>query len=209
MNTEITKVCRKCKKPLPLNCFTKDKYKDSGLFFMCKDCRRIYRKELLQRRKLQSPPNPPQYKNLPQELKECMICHYALPRSEFGLKLKKRKNLRSEHLRSECKQCRSEKNKREWLNSNRRWNAIFKKFGVTREQHAKMFEEQNGKCAICGVPQIEMKKQFAIDHCHNTGKVRGLLCECCNHLLGQSQDNINILQSAIKYLERTNGPKLF
>ena len=62
-----------------------------------------------------------------------------------------------------------------------------------------MKTNQNNKCLICGNEQDG--KDLAIDHCHTTNKVRGLLCNSCNLGLGCFKDNLDILASAIKYLE--------
>lgn len=61
---------------------------------------------------------------------------------------------------------------------------------------------QDGCCAICGQSEKDLKKQLCIDHCHITGKIRGLLCNRCNWLLGHAKDNMYILQAAIKYLTK-------
>ena len=61
-------------------------------------------------------------------------------------------------------------------------NRVFKLYGITVEQYGQMFEKQNGLCKICGEPGIS--RRLAVDHCHKTGKVRGLLCWKCNMCLG-------------------------
>lgn len=73
-------------------------------------------------------------------------------------------------------------------------------YGMTPDDYNKMFEAQEGRCAICGVSQVELKRRLAIDHDHISGKIRGLLCERCNLMLGKANDDINILTSAIQYL---------
>lgn len=63
--------------------------------------------------------------------------------------------------------------------------------------------EQNGKCAICGSGKYDRtNRRFAIDHCHQTEKIRGLLCGRCNMALGLLNDNLEILDNAIKYLRQ-------
>jgi len=62
---------------------------------------------------------------------------------------------------------------------------------------------QNYKCAICLTENPGGKGKFYIDHCHTTGKNRGLLCSCCNILLGQAKESKETLMNAIKYLEDT------
>ena len=73
------------------------------------------------------------------------------------------------------------------------------RYGVTLEQYDKMFEGQNGVCAICGGIN-KSDRRLAIDHNHETGKIRGLLCSNCNTGIGMLKENINILCSAISYL---------
>lgn len=83
----------------------------------------------------------------------------------------------------------------------------YKKFGISALDFEKLVELQNNKCAICGNPETANDKNkktvraLAVDHCHNSNKVRGLLCTNCNILLGHSKDDISILKKAIKYLE--------
>lgn len=76
-----------------------------------------------------------------------------------------------------------------------------KEFGITIEDYDKMFIEQGGRCAICGKHHSEIeRKHFSVDHCHNTGIVRGLLCHKCNSGLGAFGDDINKLKLAVVYL---------
>jgi len=56
----------------------------------------------------------------------------------------------------------------------------YKKYGITKNDYDKLLKEQNNCCAICGIHIIEFKKSLFIDHCHKSGKVRGLLCPSCN-----------------------------
>lgn len=66
----------------------------------------------------------------------------------------------------------------------------------------KLFNFQHGCCAICGKHQANLKCTLCVDHNHTTGKVRGLLCNSCNAILGMAHDDIQILQKAIEYLNR-------
>lgn len=78
------------------------------------------------------------------------------------------------------------------------------KYRITLEDYNNMLAAQAGKCAICGTdkPGRRGVKYLCVDHCHKTGKVRGLLCVQCNSALGQLQDNLQTLQSAIEYLKQ-------
>ena len=80
-----------------------------------------------------------------------------------------------------------------------------KSYGITVEEYEQMFEEQGGVCKICECPESNEYKgtvtMLAIDHCHKTGKVRGLLCAACNTGIGRLDDNVEKLQAAIEYLK--------
>lgn len=74
-------------------------------------------------------------------------------------------------------------------------------YGITIEQWNALLLKQNDCCAICVKHYSEFKTRFAVDHCHKTGKVRGLLCMHCNQALGKFEDSIENLESAIDYLK--------
>jgi hypothetical protein len=118
--------------------------------------------------------------------KKCSLCKEVKPAVEFYLS-----NTNRDGLHGWCKVC-----------SDRRTveNGRKRLFGVTPEQFDEMLNSQNGRCAICNKPHSADKRSFAVDHDHKTGKVRGLLCSRCNLTLGQLEDNIELFQSAIIYL---------
>ena len=74
-----------------------------------------------------------------------------------------------------------------------------KKYGISLEDYDRMFEKQNGNCKTCGLPEINQR--LAVDHCHETGKVRGLLCSRCNLVLGRVEENTETLWNMIEYLK--------
>lgn len=75
-------------------------------------------------------------------------------------------------------------------------------YGLTLEQFASMQSDQKGLCLICDNPFGDNPKNMHIDHCHSTGKVRGLLCHSCNIGLGKFKDDPELLTKAIEYLKR-------
>jgi len=75
-----------------------------------------------------------------------------------------------------------------------------KRYGLTPEQYDDLFRIQNGRCKICGKPQSDFGRKLAIDHNHKTGRVRGLLCNNCNVIIGLCYENTDILISTISYL---------
>lgn len=90
------------------------------------------------------------------------------------------------------------------------------KYGVTHSEFLKAWEKQGGCCAICKseLPDLmtydNRKRGYAIDHNHDTGAFRGILCLTCNTLLGMAKDSKVVLESAIEYLNERGsyGPVL-
>jgi len=97
-----------------------------------------------------------------------------------------------------------EKNK-EKINEYKRKEYFRRKFGIEIFQYDELFKKQKGRCAICKKPQSEFKRKFALDHCHKTNKIRGLLCTNCNTGIGFLNDNIDNLKNAIQYLRKFNN----
>lgn len=84
----------------------------------------------------------------------------------------------------------------------RRASRLQSEYGITAEDYERMLVAQDGGCAICGSDNAEGRGgMLHVDHCHSTGKVRGLLCDQCNHGLGKFKDDQALLQRAIEYLE--------
>jgi hypothetical protein len=78
------------------------------------------------------------------------------------------------------------------------------RYGLSLERWAEMLAEQGGRCAICRVRPTE-EKRLSVDHDHETGENRGLLCQECNLGLGKFRDNTVRLRAAADYLERERG----
>lgn len=144
--------------------------------------------------------------------KRCSKCRKIKRLSEFY----KDKYKKSGHA-SACKVCKSDsfkswqqKNKgycntvhKDWVKNNPklfRAGQYKTRYGITLDDYNKMFQEQNGCCAICGIHQSELKKKLHVDHSHKSGKVRGLLCGKCNLALGLLNDDIVVLSTAVRYL---------
>ncbi len=93
----------------------------------------------------------------------------------------------------------------------KKWWAIQHKYGIDKDEWYWMLKEQAFRCKICTkVMSFEwaydprwkrMRTEICVDHDHKTDKVRGLLCQSCNTLIGQAKDDVSILNSAIVYLE--------
>jgi len=93
----------------------------------------------------------------------------------------------------------------------RREQKMYYKYGITVRQYEEMLEKQNHVCAICGNSETRISNQtsniqrLSVDHCHTTGKVRGLLCNRCNTAIGRFEDNEGFLENAINYLNSNKG----
>ncbi len=149
-------------------------------------------------------------------MKKCCKCEIEKDESEFS------KNVtRKDGLKEACKPC-MRAYKIQWRKDNHeRYSKLhreggrrrrLKTFGLTLEQFYLMHDNQKGKCKICDMeiarePQSDGpgRNPAHIDHNHNTGKVRGLLCKNCNPGLGQFKDNIDLLEKAILYLSENGG----
>lgn len=70
---------------------------------------------------------------------------------------------------------------------------------ITLVEYNNLLTRQEALCAICRKPPV--KKRLAVDHCHKTGKIRGLLCDACNTSLGKFHDNPSIIRAAAEYVE--------
>jgi hypothetical protein len=128
----------------------------------------------------------------------------------------------------QCRSCRTAKSKAYWNNlpedvriarrkngdAQRRWvennperskelsrkQHLKRKFGLSVEEYAKMLASQNGVCSLCE-NSCATGYSLAVDHDHNTGKIRGLLCKNCNTALGLLKENVETMTKAIDYIK--------
>lgn len=147
------------------------------------------------------------------EVKKCSVCKIQKSATEFYRRKSGREKGR---LRCECKKCghkiHKEYDKRRPRES-KRDEQLRTKFGITLEQYEDLLLKQEFKCAICGkvadvnVTRDKMKWQrsLSVDHCHSTGKIRGLLCWHCNTGIGKLGDTVDGLMRAVRYLQKSLG----
>jgi hypothetical protein len=145
--------------------------------------------------------------------KGCVRCRRTLPMEEFHrcARAKCGRNAR-------CKDCYN-KSSRKWSREKfarqpeeahrARRNYDLAKYGLNAEQYDALNEEQSGLCAICRRPERKHHQNgrlnsLAVDHCHATGKVRGLLCNTCNRGIGLLGEDPALLAVALAYLEGSN-----
>ena len=145
-------------------------------------------------------------------MKYCKHCDTTKPFSEFyKIRVKRKDGSIRESYRSMCQTCdKARKSKRDRRTSKERAEQhLLKKYKMTPASHKALLESQGNRCAICGTTEPGGRyNKFHVDHCHETGKVRGLLCHRCNYALGYFQDNPQNLQNAIQYLERSKQLEL-
>lgn len=132
---------------------------------------------------------------LPRKLRHlCKACSHERYRR---WRRKNPNTLRENYLKIRCCKQYIRKMRDVWLK---------RKFGITIIEYESMLEKQNGKCAICKNYEVAKKinndkvREMSVDHCHKTGKVRGLLCTGCNTAIGHFKESIESMQSAIEYL---------
>ena len=146
-------------------------------------------------------------------MKVCSHCRQELPLSEFYIAKKKLKSGKiKETPRYICKACdRKAKRKRDKRTPDERANShLLNTYGITLEQKRQMIVDQGCKCKICpkSISPDEHSKSH-VDHCHETGHIRGVLCHNCNRGIGYLQHNPAILVSATQYLVQSEQQVLF
>jgi hypothetical protein len=132
--------------------------------------------------------------------KVCTACNIEKDIDEFYLR---GGNYSPNSRKSKCKACDILRvRKRHQDNPERTKNNDLKRlYGITLNEYNQMLTEQNNQCAVCNTTDPGGKHgKFMVDHCHSTGKVRGLLCKRCNIALGEVGDNIDTLHKMIEYL---------
>src|SRR5690606_5587543 len=77
--------------------------------------------------------------------------------------------------------------------------SLLREYGITLDDYFAMLERQGGVCAICH-QECQTRNSLAVDHCHETGRVRGLLCNRCNRALGLLRDDPEVIRRAASYL---------
>jgi hypothetical protein len=130
---------------------------------------------------------------------DCGHIQYEMKCAECGeIHLRDSKHLKQGIRSQECK----EYHPPNYTGLEKRDGIIRNQYGITLAQYNTMLEAQNYKCAICGNEDEVEGRRLAIDHCHTSGKVRGLLCGKCNRGLGLFYDNTINLAKAIEYLTK-------
>ena len=128
--------------------------------------------------------------------KVCRKCDQVLPHKEFH-----RCNARPDGLQTQCKACRKILDGKRRVSGYWRAKGLKSNYGMSLQQYEALHQAQGGKCLICMTSDPGGQgDKLHVDHNHETGKVRGLLCTNCNRGLGFFQDQIENLTNAIQYL---------
>lgn len=171
--TTASKPCLRCSAITPLDQFCKNKLRKDGLAYYCKPCREVFKRRSESKR-------PTHYREVVEKW------HKDNP----------------ERVR-QLKQKWSDRNPEKRAAAHRR-----RRYNITQAQYDQMLQDQSERCAICGIKpdykprQKGEKRLLHVDHCHKTGRVRGLLCWKCNMGLGSLNDDPRILALAIEYLSK-------
>ena len=145
-------------------------------------------------------------------MKLCKTCGVEKQEELFPKGYKKKDG--SYGLRASCKECTVKHNLDLYHNrggkqkqKQRSFKNNLKKYNITPEDYQLLLYKQDGKCAICKSDKSHRSNisyNLFVDHCHTTGKVRGLLCHHCNAGIGYLNDDVERLQSAIRYLNENS-----
>jgi hypothetical protein len=146
-------------------------------------------------------------------LKTCTKCLLEKDLDDFPKHHRKKDG--SASYRSYCKVCTVKQNLDNYHNKGgkeqqkaRSFKNNLKKYNITPEDYQRLLEKQNGVCAICYTNKTLRRKvgyNLFVDHCHTTGKVRGLLCHNCNAGLGHFRDSNSLLENAMRYLNENSS----
>lgn len=139
--------------------------------------------------------------------KVCTCCKIEKDVSSFYLKSSSRKD-GTKGYRPYCKDCDLELKRDRYYNKGgklkqkqRSFKSLVESYGLTLEQYEQERIKHNYACAICGdSEENQPHKRLHIDHCHNTGKYRGLLCNNCNTGLGMFNDDVKAIKKARDYI---------
>jgi len=176
------KRCTGCEQELPLASFAADRNRRDGLQVRCRECVAEYSAAHYRRRREALGKTVREKVDIPAGHKLCRACGEVKPHSEWH-----RNSSASDGLSTRCKACRAIRGREDHLK---------RQYGLTEAERDEMVASQMGLCVIClKAPAIH------VDHCHETGRVRGVLCFNCNSAIGKLGDDPDAVRRAAAYLE--------
>lgn len=175
---EDAKRCSRCKQHKPRAAFAKNKSMRDGLQAYCRECAAAYH----QQRQVAKGCNVRPRVDVPEGHRYCRTCGEIKPHSEW-----QRNRSASDGLATLCRSCKAVKG---------RAGHLKRHYGLTEAERDEMVASQMGLCVIClKAPAVH------VDHCHKTGRVRGVLCFNCNSAIGKLGDDPDAVRRAAAYLE--------
>ena len=143
-------------------------------------------------------------------VKLCSNCERYLPHTRFGVRSWTRADGTTKTIRkSQCRDCISSKNLSRYhektstqiAHRKASYKHRLKSYGLTPEGYEGLLEKAGHVCEICKAPPLK-GRYLSVDHCHTTGKVRGVLCNPCNSALGMLKENPDNLLAMLEYLKK-------
>lgn len=135
--------------------------------------------------------------------------YYLKNKDKFLAKAKKWKELNPEKY-SKLRKKETAKFRNKLGKEQKKHLELKQKYNLSFDEYINLYNKQNGVCAICKSHMKLLSEEFGnktanVDHCHQTGRIRGLLCNSCNCGIGFLQDNSTLLRLAAEYLDACNG----
>ncbi|KOV22118.1 endonuclease VII [Streptomyces sp. XY152] len=181
MSAGSVKRCSRCRQSKPRAAFASDKAMKDGLQAYCRECSAAYCRQ----RQDACGRKPRPRAAAPEGHEYCRRCEKTKPHSEWD-----RNRTASDGLSKACKACRAIEGRARHLKRH---------YGLAEAGRDAMVDSRMGLCVICPkAPAIH------VDHCHKTGKVRGVLCFNCNSAIGKLGDDPDAVRRAAAYLEGTS-----
>ncbi|MGY1640702.1 endonuclease domain-containing protein [Geodermatophilus sp. SYSU D00703] len=177
-----SKLCPECKRTKPITDFGRNRSLGDGLSFYCLACNRVRNNRFYRQRREAAGHRVRDHSWIPDGFRWCPTCRQPVPHEDFT------RNRRSPSgFGSQCKPCKSSSDSESYF---------FRKYGLTRRAMAELRASRSDRCAICGDPSPQH-----LDHDHESGVTRQLLCQRCNHGLGLFRDDPSLLHGAAFYVQ--------
>lgn len=188
--------CRTCAEVKPLSDF--GVRSDTGrLKAQCKSCGTDYQRDYMRGWRADGPKGNPY--DRPDGQRECRLCGEVKPLAEFYPR-----DSAGRLRRNECSDCHKALVNGRYDPERQRSYALQRLYGITVQEYDQMLQDQGGGCAICGALDAATTRhgtaRLHIDHCHETNRVRGLLCSPCNLAIGHFKHDSELLKKAAEYL---------
>lgn len=194
------RVCSICRveKDLTINNFYTSSSRPCGYRYDCRTCEKVRRDNRAAKDKKQ------EFDVVMQNGKFCSTCQITKSAINFG-----RNTHTADGFHGRCKSCQHEYARtapRKKINHETvRKHVLWSSYRIRPQDYTRLLSEQGFACAVCKKPHAEEKhKKLVVDHCHKSGKVRGLLCSKCNSGLGYFEDSAIAFRNAAAYLEKSS-----